>query len=68
MRIEYSGTSLESILNFHVIRPIDFIYLEPEEFDSWIKEAEGKDIIDGQKTYWFTVKNCDIVFYLDQDV
>lgn len=45
MRIEYSGTQLEQVLELNKSRPIDSC-------------SRGD---------WFTVKDCDIVFYIAPD-
>lgn len=67
MRIEYSGTQLEQVLELNKSRPIDFVYLGPAEFDSTVKEAEQKNILHECSRYWFTIKGCSIVFYNDPD-
>ena len=69
MRIEYAGTQLEQVLKLTETRPIDFVYLEPEEFEEAVREAEEKAILKGYRSgYWFTVERCEIVFYVDQYV
>lgn len=65
MRIEYEGTVLDSILKRHEIMPIDFVYLDRQEFDDRVIEAEEKDILNKHNSGWFTVKDCSIVFYLE---
>ena len=66
MRIEYSGTLLEQVLELKKSRPIDFVYLSPEEFISMIVEVEQKDLLDScSRGNWFTVKGYEIVFYID---
>lgn len=68
MRIEYSGTLLEQVLELKKSRPIDFVYLNIGEFYSSITEAEQAGIIDSSSAGdWFTLKDCDIVFYIDRD-
>ena len=67
MRIEYSGTQLKSLLKLAELRPIDFVYLNSEEFADWEKEADEKNIIKAQSKYWFTINDCEIVFYLENE-
>ena len=65
MRIEYKGTVLEQVLNIHKTRPIKFVYLKPSEYREGLADAEEKGILSRCDMYWFSIKNCEIVFYLD---
>jgi len=65
MRIEYTGTPLESLLEYSKVRSIDFVYLDSSEFSSWRNEAKEKEILDREDTQWFTVKDKELVFYLE---
>ena len=68
MRIEYSGTLIEQILELNKSRSIDFVYLDTGEFYSMLVEAGQKGLLDSQAgVQWLTIKDCDIVFYLDPD-
>ena len=68
MRITYSGTPPKSILEYSKIRSIDYVHLDSSKYMSWLIEAEEKEILDNEDEQWFTVKNSDLVFYLDTDV
>ena len=64
MRIEYKGTPLESVLKLNESRPVDFVYLNPEEFKLWEQEARDNGTLGKSSEHWFTVKDFEIVFYL----
>ena len=65
MRIEFSGTPLESVLKLNETRPIDFIYLDKEEFGLWLEEAKYKHMDITIACSWFTIAEYGIVFYLE---
>jgi len=65
MRITYSGTPLESLLRYSKIRSIDYVHLDSSEYISWRNEAKENGILDNEDGQWFTVKNSELVFYLD---
>ncbi len=65
MRIEYKGTPLESLLEYSKIRSIDFVYLNEDEYNTWVSEARENQILERDNGFWFTVKDSDLVFYLE---
>ena len=70
MRVEYSGTLLEQILELVKTRSVDAIYLGPKEYIDVLGGGAGqKDILESQSGGdWFTVEPCDIVFYSEKNI
>ena len=66
MRIEYEGTPLEGVLARSKILPIQFVYLNEEEFTEWLAEVEiDHKLKNCSRGSWFTVEGYDIVFYME---
>lgn len=68
MKITYEGSTLDTILNDHKVNPISYIHLSEEEFDQIFDEAFKANVLEKFHGDWFTVKGCEIVFYLDRNL
>jgi len=65
MRIEYQGTSLQQVLRRHASLPIEFVYLNQEEYNKMVLQASTNNLLKNNDGHWFTLRTNNIVFYLE---
>jgi hypothetical protein len=65
MRIEYEGSLLTQVLQENKVIEIAFVHLDKTEFEEVFDEAKGLGMLKNSSENWFSLKENDIVFYLE---